>query len=460
MERSGDPPTSDDITVSARLAVARRRAHAGEAEAAIAAVRAIEHPKVGEILAMCAAVDGRWSEAVEGFQTTRKLLARDRGVRQGLLGAESLRWFLIALLARNDPKDLVTARKLCVAESGTRKSRPEGFGLWAHAIACRLGEERPIARAFAGPPARRGEESDDDADRLLLAAWLGLEPDAWHQDECHAVVDELELLHRTCRADLVRDAIDRLGLPHVPILNGRSSSAPPFFGAPREPWREALEAMTRLAPAPHLTAATQAPPTLVWQIDIDEIGRITDITPHERSEGARGRARFKEITLAKVARSATLDPRDAAVARSIESMRKGRSSYGIDVATAAVALVGHPCCVFRDALDEPIDLREALPELEVRRVRIEDGSEAFEFELLDPIREDDLPFLGDRWTASNPETEIARRNSIRILPRLNGEARLIRITPTQRQVAELISRRWRVPVDAKAELDEIGRAHV
>jgi superfamily II DNA or RNA helicase len=460
IDRTGQTPTPEDIPDSARLAVARRRAYCGQSKAALVAVQGMDNPRVGEILAVVAAVEGRWDEAVEGFQTARKLLARDLGARQGLLSFESMRWMLLSLLARQGPSDLQTARKLCIAESGSRKPRPEGWGLWAYAIGCRLGEERPLERVFAGPASRRGSESADDADRLLLAAWLGLtlEPESWPEDDYVLVIDELDSLNRHCRADLVRDAVVRLGLPPAPPLDTRKHCAPPFFGAPREPWREALEAMTRLAPAPTRRSAIDTPATLVWLIDTDDIGRVTDITPHERSAGARGRSRIKEITLAKVARSTSLDPRDAAVARSIESMRRGRSSYGIDVATAAVALIGHPGCMLGEAPDEPVELRESLPELEVRRTRNEDGSEAFEFHPLDPIRETDLPYLGDRWTASNPETEITRRNSIRVLPGVDGEARLIRITPTHRQVAELISRKWRVPVDAKAELDAALRA--
>lgn len=456
--RTTDSPTTADITASTRIAVARRRAQAGHDQEAVAALHGVDHPKVGEVLATISAVRGDWAEAIDTFQRTQKHLARERGVRQVLLASESLRWLLIALLAQRTPESWQAARKLCITESGSRAPRPEGWGLWAHAIGCRLGLERPSPRAFAGPGARRGQWSDDDPDRLLLAAWLGIEPEAWQPHDCDAVLEHLEWLRQPCRADLVRQAISRLGLQATVTSGKRRDSAPPFFGSPREAWREALEAITRLAPGAPPTPRAQQPLSLVWLIELDDIGRVIDIAPHQRLESARGRSTLRELPLSKIARAETIAPDDALVARCIEPLRRGRSSFGIDVAAAIVALIGHPAVALRNAPDQSIELRESLPELDVRRLTDDTGSDYFEFQLLDPIQEADLPRLGDRWTSANFDTEIERRNSVRVLPGLDGRARLIRITPEQRQVAELVSGRWRVPVTATQELDAALRA--
>ncbi len=448
---------TDELSAAPRLAVARRRAHAGDTQGALVAIDSLDDPRSGEIVALVSATKGRWDDAIEWFKTTRKLVARERTSRLGLLSAESLRWFLIALLARAESTDWSAARKLAITESGSRKPGLDGWGLWAHAIGCRLGEARPSLRAFAGPDVR-GHRSREDPDRLLLAAWLGLEPEGWTLEHCQAVLEDLAQRQLLCREDLLRDALRRLGLTAPAPAQNRKHLAPAFLGAPREPWRDALEAIARITPAQTPSRTAVQPGTLAWVIDTDAIGRVIDIAPHERLASVRARSKLRELTLAKVARATDLDPRDAAVARCIEPMRRGRSSYGIDVSAAAVALIGHPAVMIREAPDEPVELREALPELEVRRVRADDGSEVFEFHLLDPIRESDLPFLGDRWTAANPETEISRRNSVRVLQGMEGHARLLRISPAHRQVAELISRRWRVPVDARAELDAALRA--
>ncbi|MFM7571363.1 MAG: hypothetical protein ACKO8O_22080, partial [Betaproteobacteria bacterium] len=270
--RTTDSPTTAEITASTRIAVARRRAQAGHDQEAVAALHGVDHPKVGEVLATISAVRGDWAEAIDTFQRTQKHLARERGVRQVLLASESLRWLLIALLAQRTPESWQAARKLCITESGSRAPRPEGWGLWAHAIGCRLGLERPSPRAFAGPGARRGQWSDDDPDRLLLAAWLGIEPEAWQPHDCDAVLEHLEWLRQPCRADLVRQAISRLGLQATVTSGKRRDSAPPFFGSPREAWREALEAITRLAPGAPPTPRAQQPLSLVWLIELDDIG--------------------------------------------------------------------------------------------------------------------------------------------------------------------------------------------
>ena len=56
-------------------------------------------------------------------------------------------------------------------------------------------------------------------------------------------------------------------------------------------------------------------------------------------------------------------------------------------------------------------------------------------------------------SAKSYEAALERLNSLRIVRDAPDRARLIRITPAQRRVAELISKDWSVPVDAKDELD-------
>ena len=148
-----------------------------------------------------------------------------------------------------------------------------------------------------------------------------------------------------------------------------------------------------------------------------------------------------------------LDPRDAAVARCLEKAAYEGSGLGLDVVAAAVALVNHPGVTLEEDPGRPVELREALPEMEVRRVRQDDGQEAFEFHLLDPLSHSREIDLGTRWAGSSWNDEIERRNTLRVLPDGEDRARLIRITPAQRRVAELVGQRWAVPADAKAELD-------
>jgi hypothetical protein len=188
---------------------------------------------------------------------------------------------------------------------------------------------------------------------------------------------------------------------------------------------------------------------------------IADMEAFERLQGARGLSKPKAVTLSRVKKSARLDPRDAAVARCIDSSRWSPGQLAIDVTGATLALVGHPGLMLAgprgpepaDSPEQGVDLRESLPVLEVQRHRGEDGVESFVFLLADALLSARPPEAGVRFTASDASTESERRNSLRVVRDGSDGARLIRISAAQRRVAELVSKRWAVPVDAKAELD-------
>jgi superfamily II DNA or RNA helicase len=122
----------------------------------------------------------------------------------------------------------------------------------------------------------------------------------------------------------------------------------------------------------------------------------------------------------------------------------------LDVSQALVALVGHPHLMFADAPGQWVELSEGLPELEVKRVGNE-ADAAFEFHLHPPLVAPEPAHAGALFGAQ-AEAERERRNGQRVLREGPGRARLIRITPTQRRVAELVAQGWRVPASATQEL--------
>ena len=441
-----------------RIVVAHRRLHRGDVNGAAQALDGLEGLDVALVSAATLAVRGLWAPAASAFAEATRALGRERKARRGLVPAPLLRWHLLALLAQPDAAAWTQARKLCVAESGARKPSPrEGWGLWAHAAAARLGDEPPAPGAFAfawSPGGARSEALRDCADRLVLAAWIGHEPTGWGEAEVAAVIDALQAAGQRCRADLVRQAAARLGLPAPQRAPAEGPAWPvAYFGPPRDAWRDALAAIAALGDSRPRDTEGAAAGTLVWQLTVDEAGRVTAVEAFERAAGARRPGRPRPVTLSRVKKSARLDPRDAAVARCIGPTWYGGSALGIDVAGAAMALVDHPAVTFADDPERTVELRETLPELEVRHVQGDDGPASFEFHLVDPIGSVGPPELGERWTARQPADEVERRNSIRIVREGPDRARLIRITPAQRRVAELVSQRWAVPGDARTELD-------
>ena len=444
------------VSPTLRYSIAERRFHLGDMDGVETALAGLSGIGVPLLRAALLAWAGRWADAAAAFGPALKDAAKAMKMKRGIAPPSTLQWYVLSLLAQPEPAAWAVAQKLCVAESGMRQPPAnQGWGRWAHAAAARLGDTSLQPAAFAWPrEAYLQADFDENANRLLLAAWLGHRPERWSAEATQATVRALHAASKPWKADLVRQACQRLDLP-VPA---RAADDPPpwptqFYGAAQEAWRDALAAIEALGVTRGSAALAAEPATLQWHLALDKEGRVNHVEPFERSLGVRGLGKPKPVSLSKVKKSARLDPRDAAVARCIEAWRWSPGQLAIDAVGAAMALVGHPGLFFADAPEQLVDLREALPVLEVQRRRADDGTESFVFHLADALISERAPDPGVRFTSTDTSVESERRNSIRIVRDSADRARLIRISPAQRRVAELVAKQWAVPVDAKAELD-------
>lgn len=453
-----------EVPPALRMRIAERRLQLGDIAGSEVALQGLSGVGLPLIRAAHLAWAGRWAEAAIAFATALKEASKALHAKRGIVDLNLGQWYALSLLAQPDAAAWTQAQKFAVAESGTRTPPPdEGWGLWAHAAAVRLGDATLVASAFAWPASPyRQAQADENANRLILAAWLGHEPKDWTVAALHTTVRALHAAGKPWKADLLRQAGERLGLAVPPREAGDGAPwTAAFFGRPQEAWRDALAAIEALGETRAGDAGGAAPPTLQWRLTLDDEGRPIDVEAFERLQGARGLSKPKAVTLSRVKKSARLDPRDAAVARCIDSSRWSPGQLAIDVTGATIALVGHPGLMLAgprgpepaDSPEQSVDLRESLPVLEVQRHRGEDGVESFVFLLADALLSARPPEAGVRFTASDASTESERRNSLRVVRDGPDGARLIRISAAQRRVAELVSKRWAVPVDAKAELE-------
>ena len=406
------------------------------------------------------AAQGDWPAASALFEQGLKALRQLSGARRGVLGPELNRIHLISMLAQDDPKVWAAARKFCIAESGSRDPSPyEGWGRWAHVIGARLGEAALDDEALAHHPAleMRADISGSyaAADRLLLAAWSGKDGPGWTAAAAEAIVARLQVRGQRWLAAWVVEAARRQDLG-APTLNLAGHPPPaPFLSAPREAWRDALAAITSLGEEKKPAKATGGA-EIAWELSLDPHGRVQDVEPLERTVSAKGVVKLKPMSLLKVKKAGTAtDARDNAVLRHIDrSPWGGVNSLSIDVTQAAIALIGHPAIQFADAMGAPgqwVELVEAQPELTVQRRKKPDGSEQFEFRIDPPLVGTEPPKLMG-YLGTSYDTEVTKRDSIRVLRDGPQSARLIRISPAQRRVAELVAQGWAVPVSATAEL--------
>ncbi|MEK8053208.1 DEAD/DEAH box helicase [Ideonella sp. DXS22W] len=423
--------------------------------------------------ALMAVQAGRWADGTAAATEQLKALAKLVGKRNRLVPDRLLRWVALAWLAQGQVEAWTAARKLALAESGSRTPAPvEGWGRIAHAAAVRLGDERISPLAFDAPNPRWGGRlvADDDAMRLVLAAWLGHTPEGWDAARVQAVSSSLQRQGEWWLADLLGQACTRLGWP-VPARDAApaGSTAPaawtvPFYPPPVEPWREALAAIAALDMPADATATGVAAP-LHWRITLDAVGRPHDLQAFERTagKGARGAAaKPKAVSLSALKKSTRLDPRDAAVARCLRVADWNRRVQWLDLSSAVVALVGHPDVALADVPEQPVQLEEGRPTVEMRRERAADGSEAYRLQVLEigggaGVAEEP-PHLEHHWEGLKDDEEMARRDAVRIVRDGPDRARLLRLSAAHRRVLELSRQPWAAPATAQAELTAALRA--
>ena len=444
---------------SLRLRVAEQRLHRGDTAGVQQAIAddAAAANFLPLMQALLPAHAGRFADTVAAFPPAWKALTSLLGRRRGFAPMSLLQWYPLALMAQPAAAAWTAARKFCVAASGSRNPpADDDWGRWAHVLAVRLGDERlQPAVLMPDPPDRQLSRAPDRlADRLVLAAWLGQRSAAWTLAQSQALLGALCDAGLPWKADLVLQACVQLGGP-VPA---RPDGAPPpwpvaYFSKRQDAWREALAAIVALGDG--RSASVDKPlETLRWLLTLDDDGRVSDLRAFEPAATARGKPKL--LTLLQLKKRNRLDPRDAAVARCLRQGRYRANELSLDLVQAAMALQGHPALAFHDAPDVAVELVESLPVLEVRRERAAgaEGEERFVFRLHDALHVAADPALEHHLPDYDQiDAEVERRNGLRVVRDAPDRARLLRVTPAQRRVAELVAQGWTVPADAGAELD-------
>ena len=434
------------LSASLRMKLAERRLQRGDRAGVVQALAGLDAMHSSPLFnAALQALDGHWAAAATAFSEHYKALQRAINQRRGAAPYRLMWLYALALLMQPNAAAWTAARKFCIAESGSRNPSPDtNWGLWAHAAAVRLGDQTLEADSL-GHERPSWPQTDYDellGTRLLLSGWLGQKTPCWTPATVAATVETLDARGQWLLADLARQAAERLGL-HVARAEGRASVAPAgCFGAASESWRDALASIAALGEARGTSSTGAEQKTLQWRIRLGRDGVVDQVAPWELPASGRGKA--KPVPLSRLKKDLRLDPRDAAVARCIRTLPFGGTALEIDADAAALALVNHPAVILDDASHERIELREALPELEVQRRRADatpGAPEVFVFRLLDALG------------GASIRAGSAGAAEVRIFREGPGRARLLRITQAQRRVAELVTQDWQVPVGAQAELD-------
>ncbi len=396
---------------------------------------------------------GEWQRGAAQFEAALKRSAADLGRRKNLASPSMLWLYLMALLANPEPAAWTKARKFAAAEAGKSGTDPYGlFGIWVNAIDQRLGDAPSEHSRFE---LLHIENSDMQSlhylHHLLLAAWLRVEPQA--PDKVRAHAQTLAVTFESAELAWLAQLTRRAGAMLLGEAPAAADAAAPFFiGQAQDRWREALASILALggaAPGPARAASKAEADRLIWVVSVSADGRLENIEPMEQKGGARGLGKPRPVALATLIKRKDLATHDAALLRAVQ-----REDYGnrpvLDLITAAPALVRHPFVAWARDPGQFIEVAEALPALEIMT-----QGEDITFRLLDPIRhakhkqedkeDENYP---QRW-----REQRLRRRAVMLLADGPARARLVRLTPAQLRVAELVTQGWKVPVAARTELD-------
>ena len=442
------------ISPGLRCRLAETLLFGGDFSGARALCKNLKGSGVDLIEATLTIAEGLWERGATQFEAGWKLAASEVGRRKNLFSPSLVWLYVMALLAQPAPAGWAKARKFAAAESG----KTDAFGIWAvwiDAIDQRLGDApKAHARFLLAYSPQSGLQSLAYLHHLMLAAWLRVDtrtPAARTALGAHAewLAGNFEHAGMAWLARLARRAAAALlGEPAAPA----DAAAPFFIGQAQDSWRDALASIMALGggeanPARAREGAVQD--RLIWVVEVADDGRIKAIEPQDQKAGVRGLGKPRPVSVATLIKRKDLPAHDAAVLRAVE-----REDYGnrpvLDLVTAAQALVRHPCVAWARDPTQFIEVSEALPALEIMT-----QGEHITFRLLDPVRtaahrleeaHDDL--LPQRW-----RQQRAKLRNLMLLADGTSQARLVRLTPAQLRVAELVSQGWKVPVAARAELD-------
>jgi superfamily II DNA or RNA helicase len=401
---------------------------------------------------------GQWRDSVALYEQALAERRSGTGERKGLLPLMLGTAYVQALMALGEPAGLRGALKFCLAESGKRQpSSGSAWGLMALALQMRLGESRRDPKPFS--PASRAPYVDPlDYWRWLMRAWLGEtgEPTPQLPPVARAA---WKVLRDGCAGAGLADLAAQLDAA-LEVIEGRP--APPgFFAAGRaERWRDTLAALAAVAqPEAAVASRTQASvqaTRLIWVLDVNDFGALRDIGVSEQKQGARGWSKPRASPLSRLAKAEGLPAHDAAVARCIRQSSYDRS-WQIDLAAAAVALVGHPVLEFADTPGAPVTLTEGAPALEVA-----DLGEQLRLRLQPPPRwADPLAAAAEpqRWSGSAAEQkELEALADLTVVRDTPQSARLLRLNPAQKRAAQLIGAGLSLPKAAADQLEPVLRS--
>ncbi|MGA1327725.1 MAG: SNF2-related protein [Rubrivivax sp.] len=391
---------------------------------------------------------GDWPATRAAYEQGLAALKAHTGQRKsGLVPALTVP-YVLALIAAGTADDWRRALKFCLAEAGSRKpAMGDPWGPLAAALRMRLGEEPRRVDVFH-PSSTSYRVFPSDHACWLARAWMHEPDDPAVKPARHPEMAEIQRQSDAQAAQALRERLVACGLTGlveqldvaVQVAGGQAPPAWFFVPPPQAGWQTALAALAAaVQPAESASGGASAGAAtdtrLWWVLSVGPDGELYGITPAEQKRGVRGWGRQREVALSKLTRAEKLPPWDAAVARCIRTGLTQRM-LRLDLAAAVAALVGHPLVAWEEDPETVVTLSEGTPEIEV----VDLGAQ-LRVRMQPPPREGASGTRPASWALTTAELrEIEALQTVTVMRDGPQHARLIRLTPAQRRVAQLLGK--------------------
>ncbi len=353
------------------------------------------------VLGCCSLRRGSQQDAVDRFRIALTALKKETGKRKTFFEDGLGPFFVIALMASNDPAMLDEAAEHCRWVLAKRDWPDQDvYYLLQLVIADRRGEAG-IKEQLENRLYRSQSSTIETFVRLLALFWCGSETRKAEATKQKHLVAKLRDASQLWLAEDLEVLLTACGVQYAAAPEGsqslRKQGLVPLYRClePVESWQSALAALLRLNSAPPESGATGSQSRLIWHFE--ELRHHFQITPREQKQGVNGKwSAGRTVALKRLAEEADsfeyLTPQDRLICGSIKKERGSgyyaRDSYQMDLDQAVPLMIGHPHIYLDTGASVRLELVRGEPEIQL--IAEKDG---FTLQLVPPFQQGQKLYL-------------------------------------------------------------------
>ncbi len=349
------------------------------------------------VLACCSLRRGSYQEAIGRFRSALTALKKETGKRKTFFEDGLGPFFVMALMASNDPAMLSEAAEHCRWVLAKRDWPDQDVYYLLQIVVAERKGEAGIKEQLEGTLHRTPSSPMWAFVRLLALHWCGSDAQKTEAAKQKQLIAKLRDASQLWLADEIEALMAACGVEEAAgaavLKRYKAEGLVPLYRCVEqvESWQSALTALLRLNAASESGAEAGLPQSrLIWHFE--ELRHHFEITPREQKQGTNGKwSAGRNVSLKRLAEEADaieyLTPQDRLICGCIKKERGygyyGRDSYQLDLDQAVPLMIGHPHVYLDTGASVRLELVHGEPEIQL--VAEKDG---FRLQLVPPFQQD------------------------------------------------------------------------